>query len=101
MPAGLQAWDAAGNLVADLGDFTVRFVSKHVVNFPKGQQIAGFSVNGINGNNSFAVITASSVGPAFNEFYAKTKTNGVDILYLATSNTLYARDLTVEVYEFI
>ncbi|QDH94255.1 hypothetical protein [Escherichia phage vB_EcoS_PHB17] len=103
MPAGLQAWDASGNLIVDLGDYTVKFVGKYTITFPKGQNVSSFAVNGINGNNSFAAITAtdSSGGLGFIQFYAKTKTNGVDVIYLPTGNTLYAEKLTIEVYQFI
>lgn len=98
--SGLQCWDDKGNLVVDLGDYTVKFVGKYNVTVKRGTSITSLSVSGIDGNNSFAAITGGNVA-IFNEFYAKTKTNGVDVIYLPTSSPWSDVTLQVEVYKFI
>lgn len=101
MPAGLQAWDANGNLVVDLGDFSTRFVSRHNVSFPSNVRQVSFSVPGLTGTNSFAVIMGGTV-PAggFGYYTAVTKNGGVDVLYLPTTNPSFSQTLYIEVYMF-
>lgn len=101
MPAGLQAWDQSGNLIVDLGDYTVKFIGKYSMTIPQGKDIASITVNGIDGNNSFAAITGVNDKYPITDYYAKTKTNGVDLIYLPTGYAGYARTFTVEVYKFI
>lgn len=101
MPAGLQAWDASGNLVVDLGDFNTRFVTRQNVSFPTNTRAVSFNVAGLTGTNSFAVIMGGSVpSGGFGYYTAVTKNGGVDVLYLPTSNPPYAQTLYVEVYMF-
>lgn len=101
MPAGLQAWDASGNLVVDLGDYSTRFVSRHNIAFPQNVRQVSFSVAGLTGTNSFAAIMGSNVANGgINEYHAVTKNGGVDVLYLPTNNPFFAQTLYIEVYMF-
>lgn len=101
MPAGLQAWDASGNLVADLGDFSTRFVGRYNVSFPRSTRVVQLSVAGLTGANSFATIMGGSIANGQHEAYAPvTRNGGVDILYMPTNNPLFDQTLYVEVYMF-
>lgn len=103
MSAGLQCWDASGNMVVDLGDYTIKFVGRYRVSIPAGTGIGSVNVPGINGNNSFSSImyTSGTLGGAIDSnWYSKTRNGGVDILYLPQ----YAHGavtVDVEVYQFI
>lgn len=101
MPAGLQAWDASGNLAADIGDFSTRFVGRYNVSYPTNVRSVSVSVPGLTGENSFAAIMGGTV-PAggFGYYQAVTKNGGFDVLYLPTFNPLYAQTLYIEVYMF-
>ena len=99
--SGLQCWDANGNLVVDLGDYTVKFVGKYQVTVPRGSFIGSVGVSGINGFNSFAAITASNSPGGYGEYYAKTRDNAVHVIYLPTSSPWSDVTLTVEVYTFV
>lgn len=101
MPAGLQAWDASGNLVADLGDYSTRFVGRYSINFPQNVMIVSQAVPGLTGANSFATIMAGSVvNGGIAQYAAVTKSGGFDIIHLPSSFPPYAQTLTVEVYMF-
>ncbi|UGO53114.1 hypothetical protein HAZELMIKA_24 [Klebsiella phage vB_KaeD_HazelMika] len=101
MPAGLQAWDASGNLVVDLGDFSTRFVVRQNISFPRTTRAVSFNVAGLTGANSFAVVMVASAGAVYKASYAAvTKNGGVDVLYLPTSNPFVDQTLTIEVYVF-
>lgn len=103
MGAGLQAWDANGAIVADLGDYTIKFVGRYSMSIASGASTSSITVNGINGNNSFANImktNGTTDGSIRTDIVAKTKTNGVDLMYLPTgaSGGVTAE---IEVYQFM
>lgn len=101
MPAGLQAWDASGNLVADLGDFSTRFVGRYNVSFPRNATIVSQAVPGLTGANSFATIMKGDVANGgIAQYAAVTKNGGFDIIHLPSSFPPYAQTLSVEVYMF-
>jgi hypothetical protein len=103
MPAGLQAWDADGNLVVDLGDYTVKFVGRYSMSIASNASVSSITVNGIDGNNSFASIQSSNGtvdGSVRTDIVAKTKTNGVDLIYMPTG-TSGGVTADVEVYMFV
>lgn len=101
--SGLQAWDASGNIVADLGDYTIKFVGRYSMSIAANASTASISVVGIDGNNSFANIMKSNGttdGSIRTDIVAKTKSGGVDLLYLPTGNS-GGVTADVEVYKFM
>lgn len=97
---GLQCWDGGGNLVVDLGDYSCRWAGTVNISIPKGQSIGSVGFGGINGNNSFATIVSSSIGYIDASYYAKTRDNAIDLIFLP-SRASEAITVTVEVYIFI
>lgn len=100
MPAGLQAWDASGNLVVDLGDFNTRFVTRQNVSFPRTTRQVSVNVSGLTAANSFAVIMGTASGYNKSDYAAVTRNGGVDILYVPGSNPYMDQTLYLEVYMF-
>lgn len=99
--SGFQAWDASGNLVADLGNFSTRFVGRYAVRFPRQSTIVSQSVPGLTGTNSFATIMSGSVANAgISQYAAITKNGGFDIIHLPSSFPPFEQVLNVEVYMF-
>lgn len=96
---GLQAWDGAGNLIVDLGDFSTRFVHRQQIVFPRSTAIVSFAVGGINGYNSFACIKNANIyiGSAY---ACVTRENAVDVIYLPTSNPFSDVTMDIEIYKF-
>lgn len=97
MSAGLQAWDANGNLVVDLGDFSTRFYHRQQIVFPRSTQIVSFAVGGINGYNSFAAIKSSNVYIG-GSYTAVTRDGAVDVIYLPTKNPFSDVTMDIEIY---
>lgn len=102
MSAGLQAWDANGNLVVDLGDYNVKYKGRYYLRYPGGVQYVSYSIPGLQANNSFCtIVSTSSTGYLDPEFFAKTKNDGFDLIYLPDPRGTMAQDFAVDVYEFI
>lgn len=100
--SGFQAWDASGNLIVDLGDYTVRYKGRYNLRYPGGVQVVGYSIPGLKANNSFCTIASTSwTGHLDPEFFAKTKDGGFDLIYLPDPRGTLAQDFSVDVYEFI
>lgn len=97
--SGLQAWDASGNLIVDLGDFSTRFVRRQQIVFPKTTSIVSFPVGGINGYNSFAAIKWSNIYIG-SSYACVTREGAVDVIYLPTSNPFSDVVMDIEVYQF-
>lgn len=106
MSAGFQAWDSAGRLVVDLGDYSCRLHTVLNVNYGAGAgtgQIYRVGVSGVTGNNHFACISNTSDNTRFGHetpLFVKTFDGGIDIfcLYGAMSGSI---TLQIDIYVFI
>lgn len=103
MPQGLQAWDAAGRLVVDLGDYSTRFITSLTVTLPASQSAVNVAVAGVTDTGHFAVITKGNesivAGLLMTELTATTRNGGVWVIALNGTYTV-ARSVIVDIYAF-
>lgn len=102
MPQGLQAWDASGNLVVDLGDYSTRFITSIAMNMPAQQDVVNVAVSGVTDAGHFAVITKgnSSTLPGVVVTEMTAITSNGSVYLVAQNKTSYARPVTVDIYAF-
>lgn len=101
MAAGLQCWDASGNLVVDLGDYSTRFIGRYNVNFPRSVDRVQLNVPGVTDSNSFASVMGANLGSTYVTDYAPVcRSGGIDIIYVPGRNPSVDLTLYVEVYMF-
>nr|DAZ70780.1 MAG TPA: hypothetical protein [Caudoviricetes sp.] len=104
MPQGLQAWDASGRIVVDLGDYSTRFVTSISPTLAAGQSAMQIAVSGITDTGHFAVITKgnSSVvsGLLMTELTAVTYNGGVWLIGITGAYTV-ARPVVIDIYAFV
>lgn len=102
MPQGLQAWDGAGNLVVDIGDYSTRILTSFSGQIGAGQKQVFYSIGGVTAAGCFAVITQGndsvSAGILMTELTAVATNGGVYLVALNLAG--YARTVTVDVYQF-
>lgn len=103
MPAGLQAWDAQGRLVADVGDYSTRFVQQISITLPAGQEAVNITVGGVTDAGHFAAVvegnSAIVQGLLMTELTAITRNGGVWLVALTGALTV-ARTVKIDIYQF-
>lgn len=103
MPQGLQAWDASGRIVVDLGDYSTRFITSLTVNLPANQVAVNVAVAGVTDAGHFAVITKGNEsivsGLLMTSLTAVTRNGGVWVIALDGALTV-ARSVVVDIYAF-
>lgn len=103
MPQGLQAWDANGNIVVDLGDYSTRFITSVVIFVPSGQSAASVGVAGLSNLNCFAVIVNSDEaaidGIFLTEFTSSIVNGGVWATSIVGPRS-YGRTVYIDVYAY-
>lgn len=99
MPQGLQAWDANGNLVVDLTDAAVRYMTTVSRSVAMTASSATFTVNGVRRDTHFASVYFGSDGDAgvavITDNTITVNATGGQFAIGSGSNTLW-----VEVYVF-
>lgn len=102
MPQGLQAWDASGNLVVDIGDYSTRIMTSFVGQLPGNQRQIFYAIGGVTANGCFAVITQGndtvSAGLLSTEITAVASNGGVWLVGLNLAG--YTRTVTIDVYQY-
>lgn len=102
MPQGLQAWDGAGNMVVDIGDFSTRIMTSFSAGLAAGTRQQFYPIGGVTPTGCFAVITQGNdsvtSGLLMTELTAFAGNGGVWIVSLTT--TSYARNVIVDVYQY-
>lgn len=102
MAQGVQCWDAAGNLVADIGDYNCRLLGTINITSPTASNpIVTTSVNGMTAAGSFAVIVTTSNSAYGANLYACRAIDGGFNTYLLTTSLSVSVTLTVYLYGFI
>ncbi|MFS7360285.1 hypothetical protein AB6896_15620 [Rahnella inusitata] len=102
MPQGIQCWDAAGNLVADIGDYNCRLLGTVNITSPvAANPIITTSFSGMTAAGSFAVIVATSNAAYPSNLYACRAVDGGFNTYLLTTTLSVAVTLTVYLYGFL
>lgn len=103
MSQGLQVWDANGNLVVDLGDYSTRIYTSQRVTIPNGVSTAiQYPVSGVTASGHFAVITEgnNTVVPdvLMTNYTAVTYDGGFWLIPIF--GTSYSMTVTVDIYVF-
>lgn len=103
MPQGLQAWDAAGNMVVDIGDYSTRIFTSKRVAIPSGVSTAiQYPVPGVTAAGHFAVITEgnNTTQPdiLMTNYTAVTYNGGFWLIPIF--GTSYGMNVTVDIYAF-
>lgn len=103
MPQGLQAWDASGSLIVDLGDYSTRFITSFTLTLPANTAAVQRAVAGITDTGHFAVITKGNdsitEGLLMTNLTATTYNGGVWLIAIGVQ-VAYARTVTIDVYAF-
>ena len=104
MPQGLQAWDASGTLIVDLGDYSTRFITSISPSLPANSTALQIAVSGVTDAGHFAVITVGnssvSTGLLLTDLTATTYNGGVWLIALTGAFTV-ARPVTIDIYAFV
>ncbi|HID5228592.1 TPA: hypothetical protein ACXEMK_003495 [Enterobacter roggenkampii] len=98
MPQGLQCWDSAGRIVADLSDFSIRYIGSASVIFATGERLKNIPFSGVSQDGSF--ITIVTQGLDVNEFFCRAFNGGFTAMYLPVNGVPFPRTLNVEIYNF-
>lgn len=102
MPQGLQAWDGAGNLVVDIGDFSTRIMTSFAAGLAAGTRQQFYAISGVTPTGCFAVITQGNdsvtAGLLYTELTAVAGNGGVWIVGLNIVG--YNRNVIVDVYQY-
>lgn len=102
MPQGVQCWDAAGNLVADIGDYNCRLIGSMNIASPVASNPAIITpVTGMTAAGSFAVIVSTSSAAYPSNLYACRAVDGGFNTYLLSTTLSVSVTLTVYLYGFI
>lgn len=102
MAQGIQCWDAAGNLIADIGDYNCRLLGSVNITSPTAANpVITTAVSGMTAAGSFAVIVATSNAAYGANIYACRAIDGGFNTYLLTTSLSVAVTLTVYLYGFI
>lgn len=83
MAAGLQVWDASGNIILDTSDYTFRFVSSHTFTISGSSDVI-VSVSGIAAGTHFATTVKGFPVVETNQVRIKPQFNasGTDTLFV-------------------
>lgn len=102
MSQGIQCWDAAGNLVADIGDYNCRLMGSVNITSPVASNpVITTSFPGMTATGCFAVIVATSNSAYPANLYACRAINGGFNTYLLSTSLSVAVTLTVYLYGFL
>lgn len=96
----VRCWNAAGKLVADVGDYNVRYLGRQTITYPAKAASARGTLAGLTVSGSFGVIVATN-NPNFslNELIVKPGNGVYDIL---PTRTVYQNlSVTVDLYSFV
>ncbi|WWV91956.1 hypothetical protein [Escherichia phage PJNS034] len=94
----VRCWNAAGKLVADVGDYNVRYLGRQTITYPAKAASARGNLAGLTASGSFGVIVGASQG-AFNDYVVKAVNGGYEVL---ANRTIYQNTtLTVDLYSFV
>ena len=102
MAQGLQAWDASGNLILDIGDYSTRYIESMRVTLSSGQASRFVAtVNSVDNSTHFAAVVNSSEASILQtEFTTVVGENGFWVVAL-TGSVSYSRWVDVDVYAYI
>lgn len=104
MPQGLQAWDANGNLIVDIGDYSTRFVGSYDLNMPINSTAINIALPGVSSETHFAVIVKANDGSINAALLATSLTAiiGTNVLWLVSlvGGQVWNRPVTVDVYAY-
>ncbi|WP_419058937.1 hypothetical protein [Kluyvera georgiana] len=94
--SGLQAWNANGVIVADLGDYNMRYMGSTSINVAAGQTAWTVGWGGMSQTGWIVVLNTSQY---WNNYYAIPDNGFFTVRYLPTSGT-YADTLYFEIYKW-
>lgn len=97
--SGLQCWDGSGNIVVDLGDYSVRFIGLYGVNIPSGANYAEIPVHDISQANGFCIPVVSGYDGTLDSIYIVCYNNYVRAVN--TSGSGRQISFTFEAYTYI
>lgn len=94
--SGLQAWDASGRMVTDLGDFNMRYMGATSLNVGPGATAWNVGWGGMRTNGWIVVLNTSMY---WNDYYCIPYNDYFTVQYLPTTAP-YPEILYFEVYSF-
>lgn len=95
MVQGLQAWNGSGQMVADIGDYSMRYAATVNFNATAGTTTWWVPFGGMRANGWIAV----QVGLYYRTYSCIPSTDGFTLRYLPTGHGT-AETITIEVYTF-
>lgn len=102
MPQGVQCWDAAGNMVADIGDYNCRFIgSINIASPTSGNPVVTTGFSGMSASNSFGVIVGTSNAAYPQNLYSIRAVDGGFNTYLLVTSLAVQVTLNIHLYAFI
>ncbi|EMN5860210.1 hypothetical protein RJ495_005105 [Pluralibacter gergoviae] len=97
MAQGLQAWNAQGQIVVDLGDYNMRYVGSTQLYIGQGQGGPwNIGWGGVRPNGWLAIMRTDGY---FNDFYAIPGNDSFTVQYLPSGGT-YEQTLTFDIYRY-
>jgi len=96
MAQGLQCWNAAGQLIVDLGDYNMRYMGSVNLSITAGQTAWSVAFSGMRSTGWLAILRTNQY---WNNFSCITGNNAFTVQYLPTTGT-YAQTLTFDVYKY-
>lgn len=96
----VRCWDASGRLIADVGDYNIRYLGRQTITYPANAASARGNLAGLSASGSFGVVVSvSDAGSQANEFVVHMLDNAYDII--AQVKVYQNITLQVDLYSFV